>query len=265
MVTRKEIVPGQKFGKLTANHISEKDTLKWVCQCECGNFTQSNMYSLLSGTAKSCGCVRKSKEFREATSKRNTKHGLYGTVEYSTWNAIVERCGNKAGKDWNNYGGRGITVDLRWRNSPEQFLKDMGKRPGKGWSVERKDVNGNYSPENCVWATAKEQGNNTRSNVKYTYKGVTKNLTQWSEEYGMSPTTLLDRLKARNNDIAKALEFVPADQAEYVTYRGQSKKLIDWATELGFSRKDLKKRLLTMNVEDAFNKPKRVWPNANNQ
>ena len=141
----------------------------------------------------------------------------------------------------------------------------MGKRPGKGWSIERKDVNGNYSPENCVWATAKEQNNNTRANVKYTYKGVTKNLTQWAEDYDLPTTTLADRLKARSNDIAKALEFVPVDRAEFISYRGQTKKLIEWAAELGFSRKGLTKRLRKMSVEEAFNKPKRVWPNADNK
>lgn len=265
MAGKKEIVPGQKFGRLTAKHVFEEDRAKWVCQCECGNFTKSTMYTLLAGSAKSCGCVRKSKEFREDTSKRNTKHGLYGSVEYSTWAAIIERCENKGGKNWENYGGRGIIVDPRWRDSPEQFLKDMGKRPGKGWSIERKDVNGNYSPENCVWATAKEQGNNTRANVKYTYKGVTKNLTQWAEDYDLPTTTLADRLKARSNDIAKALEFVPVDRAEFISYRGQTKKLIEWAAELGFSRKGLTNRLRKMSVEEAFNKPKRVWPNADNK
>lgn len=225
MRVKKEVVPGQNFGKLTALHMSDKGKIWWVCRCECGNFTQSSKYNLLAGYAKSCGCVRKSKEFREATSKRNTKHGMYGTAEYSTWAAMIERCENKEGKSWENYGGRGISVDARWRNSPEQFLVDMGKHPGKGWSIERKDVNGNYSPENCVWATAKEQGNNRRANVKYTYKGVTKNLGQWAEEYGLPHNTLWNRLKARNNDITKALEFVPVERAELVTCKGHTKKL----------------------------------------
>ena len=253
---------GKRFGKLVAlESVHHRGVVAWVCICDCGNKTRSTTGSLNAGVAKSCGCVRKSEEFKAATAKRNTKHGLYGTVEYATWNAIITRCENNNEPSWTHYGGRGISVDPRWRNSPEQFLKDMGKRPGKGWSIERKDVNGNYSPENCVWATAKEQGNNTRFNVKYTYKGVTKNLGQWAEEYGLSYNTLADRLKARGNSIIAALEFVPLPRAEFITYKGQTKKLTDWAEELGFSRRGLTKRLRTMSVEEAFNKPKRIWPN----
>lgn len=257
---------GKRFGKLlVVEPIRHNGKAAWLCLCDCGNTVKTTSGSLNFGAVKSCGCSKQDASFRRRLSEVRTTHGLFGTPEYRTWGAIINRCENPKSKSWLNYGGRGIAVAEVWRNSPEQFLKDMGPKPGKGWSIERLDVNGPYSPENCVWATAKEQANNTRSNVNLTYKGVTKTLTQWAEELGIHSNSLRDRITARNGSVEEALEWVPQQRGNHITYEGQTKSVSEWADTLGFSRRGLAKRLKIMTVEEAFNKPKRVWPNASNE
>jgi hypothetical protein len=112
------------------------------------------------------------------------------------------RCTNKDQKDWMLYGGRGITYCERW-NTFENFLEDMGEVP-KGFSLERKDVNLNYSKDNCVWATAVEQANNTRRNVLIEWQGKTQTASEWCRELGLPPSYITNRL-ARGWSIAAAL------------------------------------------------------------
>jgi hypothetical protein len=102
------------------------------------------------------------------------------------------RCLNPSDQNFANYGGRGITVCERWR-SFEAFLADMGERP-PGHSVERKDNDGPYSPENCVWATRVEQANNSRRNLRVAFQGETLTATQWARRFGLRPQVVRWRL-----------------------------------------------------------------------
>ena len=111
-------------------------------------------------------------------------HGMSYSKEHSTWSKIKSRCNNPKNKAFKNYGGRGIKVCKRWQKSFILFLKDMGMAPTRKHSIDRIDNNGDYRPGNCRWATAKEQGNNTRLNHLIEFKGQKKTLMEWSEIIG---------------------------------------------------------------------------------
>jgi hypothetical protein len=128
-----------------------------MCTCSCGKSIETYAISLYLGT-QSCGCIQ-----REITSKRATVHGKYGIPEYLVWAAMKRRCNNTKTKDYPGYGGRGIKVCKEW-DSFDQFIIDMGQRPTSKHSIDRINNDEGYSKDNCRWATAKEQANNTRRN-----------------------------------------------------------------------------------------------------
>ena len=191
----------ETFGRLTT--IGPRFLLpvgtKWeyaprqVCRCVCGNITIVQSASLITGNTESCGCKHKEKVYRHGgVSGRNRS-------EYASYVSMLSRCTNPNTKDYPNYGGRGIRVCDRWREPNGQgflnFLSDMGAKPFKNLTVERKLVNGNYCPENCCWATNTEQARNRRSNLNLTHDGKTQCLTAWAEELGMTRSTLKSRLQ----------------------------------------------------------------------
>jgi len=149
---------GRVFGRLTAVQRSHRDSAKrwfWKCVCTCDNFVVIRSDNLTGGNSRSCGCFNS-----DEVMARSTTHGQSRTVTYYTWRDMKTRCHNKNSAAYPDYGGRGITICDRWA-SFENFLSDMGERP-VGLSLDRKDVNGNYEPSNCRWATRTEQNNNTR-------------------------------------------------------------------------------------------------------
>ena len=124
-----------------------------------------------------------------------TTHGMHGTPEYHSWEHMKQRCFNPNYKHYSNWGGRGITVCDRWKNSFENFLADMGSRPTSKHSIDRIGNNGDYRPDNCRWATKVEQANNKRSNRLITIACVTLTITQWTKEMGFSESVIYNRLK----------------------------------------------------------------------
>jgi hypothetical protein len=152
---------GQVFTRLTVIEkagYSPHDKVMWRCLCECGNEVIVVGESLHCGLTKSCGCLRADRARERAT------HGMTNSPEYRSWAAMKTRCLNPNGHAFNYYGGRGIAVCDRWRDSFEAFYADMGPRP-TGRSLDRIDNDRGYEPDNCRWATATEQNNNRR-NVK---------------------------------------------------------------------------------------------------
>ena len=116
-----------------------------------------------------------------------------GTTTYFAWRNMRSRALNPKNDSYEHYGMRGITICSQWADDYDQFFADMGECP-EGLTLERIDVNGNYEPTNCCWATVKDQLNNQRRNRRITFEGVTKNLSQWAEDRGLGADTLYRRL-----------------------------------------------------------------------
>ena len=162
-----------------------------LCRCACGT-EKDVLYTILQkGQSRSCGCLRD-----ELKIKRMTKHNLCGTPEYVVWAGVLSRCKYPNAASYRNYGGRGISVCAEWKSDFTTFLSDMGKRPGSKYQIDRIDVNGNYSPENCRWVTATVNGNNRRNNVRYTFEGESLTASEWSRKIGISRSCLMGRLRA---------------------------------------------------------------------
>jgi len=162
-------ITGKRSGRLVAIRFSHTQNKKsmWLCLCDCGKETITVVTNINNGSTKSCGCLR-----AETMGNIARKHGMTKTPTYISWQMMIVRCTYKYRKSYKRYGGRGIKVCDRWINSFENFLKDMGVRP-KGLSIDRKNNDGNYTPENCKWSTQTEQVRNSTT-VKLTEGKIRK-------------------------------------------------------------------------------------------
>jgi len=187
---------GQRFGRLVVISMAIGGrTPNWNCICDCGTEKIINGISLREGRTKSCGCLS-----REIASVTGRKHGKWKEPIYKIWSGMKSRCYNKTNTNYPYYGGRGIAVCERWLEF-KNFYEDMGDRP-KGKSIDRIDNNGDYGPNNCRWATKKEQGSNMRTTRMITYLGETQCLAEWVRKLGIPKTTLWHRLRKYPPNIA---------------------------------------------------------------
>ena len=190
---------GQVFNRLTVVSYAGKNKYRcslWNCICVCGNEKVVHSSNLKRGWTQSCGCL-----FKEMIRTLNTKHGHhksgYTSPTYVSWRIMVQRCTNFNYIQYKDYGGRGITVCDRWSDTDNgfiNFLSDMGERP-KGLVLSRININENYSPENCRWATRKECVNNRRNTIYLTYQGETKTKQEWANDWNIDSTLLHYHLK----------------------------------------------------------------------
>ena len=180
----------KKFGRLTAIGPVRRDErckIYWLVICQCGTESVVHSDSLVRGLTKSCGCLQ-----AEVTSAMSYKHGMGSTPEYKAWEGMKQRCENQNEPEYKNYGQRGIRVEYE---SFMQFFADVGNRPSPKHTIDRADNDGNYAPGNCRWATRKEQMRNYRGNINITHRGKTQCIAAWSEETGVSYTTIRDRYR----------------------------------------------------------------------
>lgn len=202
---------GQRFGRLLvlSRLIDVADgslNARFECLCDCGTMAVVRSYDLVSHAARSCGCLRK-----ETTRDRASTHGLSHLPEYHIWMDMRARCGRQTNKAYANYGGRGIRVSPEWNESFECFLRDVGRRPGPEYSLDRIDVNGNYSPGNVRWATKQTQANNTRANRRLTAFGRTKTLSEWARQYSIPVAALGYRINRRGMSLEAALVLLSSE------------------------------------------------------
>ncbi len=199
---------GKRFGRLVAIERAESrispsgnKTTRWKCKCDCGNYTIVDTASLNRCT-KSCGCLQKESFYNVIT-----KHGQSGTRLHRIWKGLMIRCYNSNHHTYKNYGGRGITVCGEWKQNFKAFY-DWAVANGydENLSLDRIDTNGNYSPENCRWATQLVQANNTNKNHYLTFNGKTMTIAQWSRETGIPYRRLLDRINRLKWSTEKALQ-----------------------------------------------------------
>lgn len=198
---------GQKFDRLKViSYVGTNNRREalWKCECKCGNVKIILGSSLRNGKTKSCGCLNSEKS-RKKLHDYNITHGESRTRLYTIWNNMIQRVQNEKNKRYKDYGGRGIQVCEEWKKF-ENFRKwALENGYANKLTLDRKNNDGEYSPENCRWTDWETQNNNKQQSRKLKYKGETKTVTQWAKIMGLSRETLKDRINA-GWTIEKALE-----------------------------------------------------------
>ena len=192
---------GNTFDRLVVIERAENagNEVQWLCRCSCGTIVTIRRGDLTKGKVKSCGCLKKE------TSRNNGKgcitHGMTRTRLYREWSGMKARCCSPENVNFKNYGARGITVCEEWMQSFEKFREWAvaagydDTAPRGQYTLERKDNDGPYSPENCRWATMKDQSMNKRDTIRLTYNGETLTSLEWAQRTGLSAEMIRRRIR----------------------------------------------------------------------
>ena len=186
---------GNKYGRLTVlrfSHMNKRGSSVWECLCDCGNRAFVEGSNMVFGKTRSCGCLHK--EAAKTAAKSCIKHGMCKTRLHRIWLHIKERCSNPNCKAYPDYGGRGISVCESWERDFKSFY-DWAIANGyeERLTIERINVNGNYEPSNCKWATMEQQANNKRSSAFITFNGETHTMSEWANITGIKYSTIRSR------------------------------------------------------------------------
>lgn len=197
---------GQRFGRwVVTGYVGRPYDRRhiWSCACDCGSLGEVEDSSLKFGKSRSCGCARR--EASASIGVRSSTHGMSKTApEYYVWASIKQRCLNPNVRNWHDYGGRGIRICDRWRDSFEAFYEDMGPRPSDRHSIDRIDNDGNYEAGNCRWADISTQSRNRRSNIMVKVNGEHLTLAEAARISAVKYSTVRARL-ARGCELSEAL------------------------------------------------------------
>jgi hypothetical protein len=186
---------GKQFGRLLVvkyngcRYYSKRWRGFWKCKCECGNMKSILGESLVSGAVRSCNCLH-----IETARMVNYRHGGYHHPLYYTWTNMLRRCRDAKIPNYKHYGGRGIKVCRRWHNF-RSFVKDIAPGWKPGLTLDRIDNNGNYTPLNCKWSTAREQCCNFRRNKMVTFRGETLCLSAWCRKLRINYGRVCSRIR----------------------------------------------------------------------
>lgn len=184
-------ITNKRFGRLTALYkvYTKNKQEYWMCKCDCGNTKIINKHNLMCDLTKSCGCLG-------CEIRQKFPEGERETRLYRIWTAIKERCYNCNSTNYKNYGGRGIIVCDEWKGNYLSFRAwALNNGYNDNLTIDRIDVNGNYEPENCRWATNAVQQRNKRTNHNITYNGETHCIKEWAEILGVPKSKLYSRIK----------------------------------------------------------------------
>lgn len=257
----------QKFGRLTTlypidDYIPPCGTRKtrWLCICECGNCCAVNEQYLKNGTTQSCGCYR-----REITSKNAKNRGVHYEAHsrlYNVWCSMRDRCYNSNHPRFKNYGGRGIKVCDEWlsyvpfRDWSMEHGYDPDAKRGE-CTLDRRDVNGDYCPENCQWVDMLVQQNNRTNNRKFTWNGETKTIKQWADELGIDRTTITYRIDKSGMTFEDAITIPIVRKERWIECDGETHTINQWSKIIGLGPSVIRRRIdeLGWSVEEALKTP----------
>lgn len=239
-----EDLTGTQSGHLYAEGISRRENGKvyYRCRCDCGKTIEVIARSLKANVTKSCGCRR-----GELISKSLQSHGGSGSRLFRVWTGMKTRCYNKNEKRYANYGARGIVVCDEWRKSFEAF-RDWAlangydeNAPYGECTLDRIDVNGNYCPENCRWATMYQQANNMTSNHLIEYHGERHTISEWSTILNIPKYIISTGLRSGKNfsDIVESKHR----RVTFLTFQGETLPITAWERRMGFGQKTISRRL----------------------
>lgn len=198
-----EDLSGQRFGRLVViefDHMDEYYSSHWLCRCDCGNKVIVSRGNLVKGRATSCGCYK-----RDRQRELHTTHGEHRSRLHNIWGNMKQRCGNEKNTNYHSYGERGIEVCDEWLDDYETF-RDWALENGYSddLTLDRRDNNGIYSPDNCRWADCYTQANNRRTTRYITYNGETHSISEWARILGVSRGTLDYRIRKGDTSIFEA-------------------------------------------------------------
>jgi hypothetical protein len=249
---------GRRFGRWRVQTLAGSThyaNSMWHCVCDCGNVGVVRSYCLLKATSNSCGCLA-----HELSSLRLSGTPSRHPAEYRIWRGIKNRCLNPNVWAYSYYGGRGIKICDRWLESFDAFLDDIGPNPKH--EIDRfPNMNGDYEPSNCRWATRLQQARNKRNNRLVTHDGQTKCVAEWAADLGISYAALAKRLLKNGWNIADALTTPPRPMKpqDAIAINGETRTLTEWCQHLGLSYATLHKRIgRGWPVEKILTQPPRV-------